>query len=171
MFGKIWTGFWVLFLHGKSSLLIYRWGDGRLKQHTIEQTYLHLYRSSIYLPCTLLLVLRCSSDLEASIYKAPGAFRTTWSSQSSPGTPTGSLPSNRGVWSQKRLPDCLAYRASGRPPAAWVAEYLPRRCGYTWTCSCVNTLFGDSAGDEALNSLRPVLATRKSSSSCYNLHR
>ena len=25
------------------------------------------------------------------------------------------------------------------------------------TCSCANTLFGDSAGDEALNGLRPIL--------------
>jgi len=32
------------------------------------------------------------------------------------------------------------------------------------TCSCVNTLFGDSAGDEALNGLQPVLATKRASS-------
>ena len=30
------------------------------------------------------------------------------------------------------------------------------------TCLCANTLFGDSAGDEALNVLRPVLTTKRS---------
>ena len=46
MFGKIWTGFRVLFLYVKSSLLIYRWGDGRLRQHTIETHLLDIYFSS-----------------------------------------------------------------------------------------------------------------------------
>src|ERR1041385_939931 len=44
------------------------------------------------------------------------------------------------------------------------------------TCSCraqfsVNTLFGDSAGEQALNGLQPVLATKRSLSSCCNLRR
>ena len=37
------------------------------------------------------------------------------------------------------------------------------------TCSCANTLFDDSAEDEALNGLRPVLATKRSSSRVCNL--
>ena len=39
------------------------------------------------------------------------------------------------------------------------------------TCSCANTLFGDSAGDEALNGLRPVLATKRSSSRSCDLQK
>ena len=80
---------------------IYLRGDGRLNNTNRTNTSIYFSCSSIPLPCTLLLVLRCSSGLEATIHEAPGAFRTTWSSQSSPGPPTGSLPRNRGVWSQK----------------------------------------------------------------------
>ena len=39
------------------------------------------------------------------------------------------------------------------------------------TCSCVNTLFDNSVGDEALNSREPVLATKRSSSRVCNLQR
>ena len=39
------------------------------------------------------------------------------------------------------------------------------------TCSCVNALFGHSAGDEALNSLRSVLATKRSSSKSCDLQK
>ena len=56
-------------------------------------------------------------------------------------------------------------------PSTRAAVHHPRRRGYTVTCSCANTLFGDSAGDEALNGLQPVLPTKRSSSGCCNLQR
>jgi hypothetical protein len=81
---------------------------------------------------------------------------------------TGSLPGERGFGSQKRPPDCLAYRAFGEPPSACAAAHRARRRGYTVTCSCVNTLFGDSTKLQTVSSPFLLQRERHQEASIYN---
>ena len=75
--------------------------------------------------------------------------------------PDGVPPGCVGFRSSKAPADCLAYRAVGRVSFDVSCGASPPVSRVHVTCSCVNTLLGDSAGDEALNSLQPILATRE----------
>ena len=114
-------------------------------------------------------------DWRLRIHEALGAVRPTSSSQSSPRALTGSLPGERGVWSQKRRLAVLRIALEVGLPRCELRSISLGAAGthrrVRVTRSSVNTLFGDSAGDEALNGLQPVLATKRSSSSCCNLQR
>ena len=60
----------------------------------------------------------------------------------------GSLPGARGFGSAKAPADCLAYRAVGRVSFDVSCGASPPASRVHVTCSCVKTLFGDSAGEE-----------------------
>ena len=57
--------------------LIYVGGDGRLKQHTIEQINILLFHLRFISPPFFSLVLRCSSCLRAANPEALGASEST----------------------------------------------------------------------------------------------
>ena len=140
----------ALFLARKvQPLLIHMRGAGRLNQH---QSNKHIYYFFVFIYFLSLSLVSFFSffvvlqDWRAAIHEALGRSGRPRAAHSRLFTLTGSLPGERGFGSQKRPPDCLAYRASGGPPSARAAAHRARRRGYTVTCSCANTLFGDSAG-------------------------
>jgi hypothetical protein len=141
-------------------------GDGRLKQH---QSNKHIYNfscSSISLPCTLLLVLRRSSRLEAA---NPRGSR---GGQADLGQPIAAThaevvpPGRAGFWVSKALVGLSCV------PSFWRAS-LSACCRASRSASRVHGdvfvcehAFGDSAGDEVSNGLQPVLAKGVSSEGC-----
>jgi hypothetical protein len=134
-------------------LLIYVRGAGQLKKH---QSNKHIYNFFVFIypyPCILLLVLRRSSRLEAANPRGSRGGQADLGQLIATTRPDGSLPGERGFGSQKRMSDCLAYHASDEPPSVRAAAHRAPHQGYTVTCSCANTLFGDSARDKALNGL------------------
>ena len=63
--------------------------------------------------------------------------------------PDGVPPGGVGFSGLQKAPvDCLAYRAVGRVSFDVSCGASPPASRVHVTCSCVNTLFGDSAGDE-----------------------
>ena len=84
--------------------LIYLRGDGRLNNTNRTNTSITFSCSSTFISSlvsffSFFVVLQ---DWRLRIHEALGAVRPTSSSQSSPRALTGSLPGERGVWSQKR---------------------------------------------------------------------
>ena len=157
--------------------LIYLRGDGRLNNTNRTNTSNTFSCSSTFISplvsfFSFFVVLQ---DWRLRIHEALGAVRPTSSSQSLPRALTGSLPGERGVWSQKRRLAVLRIALEVGLPRCELRSISLGAAGthrrVRVTRSSVNTLFGDSAGDEALNGLRPVLATKRSSSSCRNLQR
>ena len=157
--------------------LIYLRDDGRLNNtQSINQSTTFLCSSTFISPLvsffSFFVVLQ---DWRLRIHEALGAVRPTSSSQSSPRALTGSLPGERGVWSQKRRLAVLRIALEVGLPRCELRSISLGAAGthrrVRVTRSSVNTLFGDSAGDEALNGLQPVLATKRSSSRVCNLQR
>ena len=157
--------------------LIYLRGDGRLNNTNRTNTSNTFSCSSTFISplvsfFSFFVVLQ---DWRLRIHEALGAVRPTSSSQSSPRALTGSLPGERGVWSQKRRLAVLRIALEVGLPRCELriislgAAGTHRRVRVTR--SSVNTLFGDSAGDAALHGLRPILATKGSSSRVCNLQR
>src|SRR5664279_6646586 len=70
---------------------------------------------------------------------------------------TGSLLRNYGFRSSKEPTCYLVYRATSWPPVVRVAEYLPRRRGYTRTCSCATTRLNYPIYDKELYALVRVV--------------
>ena len=122
-----------------------------------------------------LLVLRHSSRLEAANPRGSRGGKADLEQSIVAVSPGGVLPGERGVWSQKRRLAVLRIALEVGLPRCELrsislgAADTHRRVRVT--PSSVNTLFGDSAGDEALNGLQPVLATKRSSSRVCNLQR
>ena len=157
--------------------LIYLRGDGRLKNTNQTNTSNTFSCSSTFISLlvsffSFFVVLQ---DWRLRIHEALGAVRPTSSSQSSLRALTGSLPGERGVLSQKRRLVVLCIALEVGLPRCELRSISLGAAGthrrVRVTRSSVNTLFGDSAGDEALNGLRPVLAMKRSSSRVCNLQR
>ena len=157
--------------------LIYLRGDGRLNNtQSINQSTTFPCSSTFISPLvsffSFFVVLQ---DWRLRIHEALGAVRPTSSSQSSPRALTGSLPGERGVWSQKRRLAVLRIALEVGLPRCELRSISLGAAGthrrVRVTRSSINTLFGNSAWEEASNGLRPVLATKRSSSRVCSLQR
>ena len=157
--------------------LIYLRGDGRLNNTNRTNTSTTFSCSSTFISplvsfFSFFVVLQ---DWRLRIHEALGAVRPTSSSQSSLRGLTGSLPGERGIWSQKRRLAVLRIALEVGLPRCELRSISLGAAGthrrVRVTRSSVNTLFGDSAGEKVLNGLRSILATKGSSSRVCNLQR
>ena len=106
-------------------------------KHSNKHIYYFFVFIYFYLsPCIFLLVLRRSSRLEAANPRGSRGGKADLEQPIIAASPDGVPPGRAGRLVPKAPACCLAYRAGSRPPAVWVAEHIPRRRGYTSTCSC-----------------------------------
>ena len=111
----LWKEIWVRVLYGKSNPLLNRRGDGRLKQHTIEQntstSFTLLYPSPLYLSSRSSFVLReggqRSSRLQGRSGRLGAAHRPSV-------TPDGFHPGEAVRRVSKASAGLPAYRAAGQ---------------------------------------------------------
>ena len=145
--------------------LIYLRGDGRLNNTNRTNTSNTFSCSSTFISplvsfFSFFVVLQ---DWRLRIHEALGAVRPTSSSQSSPRALTGSLPGERGVWSQKRRLAVLRIALEVGLPRCELRSISLGAAGthrrVRVTRSSVNTLFGDSAGERSFE--------RSPARSCY----
>jgi hypothetical protein len=124
--------------------LIYMRGDGRLNNNTQSQkTNLQTFPALVFASRSSTFFVLESFDL-----RSPRGGRTDLGQPITTVRPDGVSPGHVGFRVPKELVGCLAYRASGEPPPTTCPTYRARHRRYTVTCSCANTLFGDSTGDD-----------------------
>jgi hypothetical protein len=124
--------------------LIYMRGDNRLNNNTQSQ------KTNLQTFLALVSASRSSTFfvLESFDLRSPRGGRTDLWQPITVVRLDGVSPGRVGFRVPKELAGCLAYRVSSEPPPATCPAYRARRWRNTVTCSCVNTLFGDPAGDD-----------------------
>jgi hypothetical protein len=124
--------------------LIYMRGDGRLNNNTQSQkTNLQTFPALVSASRSSMFFVLESFDLQS-----PRGGRTDLGQPITAVRPDKVSPERVGFRVPKELAGYLAYRTSGEPPPVTCPVYRARRRRYTVTCSCANTLFGDSARDD-----------------------
>ena len=153
--------------------LIYVGGDGRLNNTQSNKSLYHFYLYFYLLHLFFFfLVLRLFFLLQGGKPRGPRGDHVDLGQPIAATRLDGLSPERVGfrVYKSARRIACVPRFPDGSP-STWAAVHHPRCWTYTVTCSCANTLFGDSAGDEALNGLRPIFSTKGSSSRVCNPQR
>ena len=134
--------------------------------------YLYLYLSPLFF---FFLVLRLFFLLQGGEPRGPRGDQVDLGQPIAATRPDGVPPGRVGFRVQKRRLAVLRIALEVGLPRCELRSISLGAAGthrrVRVTRSSVNTLFSDSAGDEALNGLRPVLATKRSSSRVFTLRR
>ena len=126
--------------------LIYVGGDGRLNNTQSNKSIYYFFLSTFYLSTVFLSRSSLFFVFESCESRGSRGERIDLGQPIATVLPDGVPPGGVGVFGCAKAPvDCLAYRAIGRVSfdVSYVAS--PPASRVHVTCSCVNTLFGDSA--------------------------
>jgi hypothetical protein len=126
--------------------LIYVGGDGRLNNTQSNNQYT-TFSSTFYLSIVFLSRSLSFFVLESCEYRGSRGKRIDLGQPIAGALPDGVPPGRVGFRVLKAPADCLAYCAVGRVSFDVSCGASPPASRVHVTCSCVNTLFGDSAGD------------------------